>query len=88
MSTHEVDGPTLWEALDAKRRDEGLSWRAVARKLELPNSTFTRIKDPAHGIHADAFVTMLHWLGQCHAEFTYRVGSLVPVSEKDPTGVV
>ena len=60
----------LYEALDAKRTavsckhcNEELSWRAVARELGMPPSTFSRIARQ-QGMSADTLVRVLGWLGE------------------------
>jgi hypothetical protein len=73
MSTHKVMGSVLWEALNAKRERCNMSWRDLARTLDLSGSTFPRLKDPQAGIHADALVSMLAWLGTDQRFFTVLV---------------
>lgn len=71
-----VDVDALYGALDRKRREATLSWRALAGKLEITPSTFTRM---AQGFKpdVDTFATLLRWLGMEQEEFlrpTKRTG--------------
>lgn len=63
-----VDVEALYAALDSKRQTKGLSWRALATKLEITPSTFTRM---AQGLKpdVDTFATLVRWLGMSQEEF-------------------
>ena len=63
MTTHRVNGPALWQAVDHKRQSLSMSWRAVGRELDISQSTFTRIRNPEHSIDGAALVSILAWLG-------------------------
>lgn len=51
----------LYAALDEQRRSRDMSWRAVARELEISASTMTRL---SNGLRpdADTFAAMVAWL--------------------------
>lgn len=68
MPKASVDIAAFYAALDRKRQEEGLSWRALGRALEVPASTFTRMARGA-GPDVDAFAVLLHWLGMPVAAF-------------------
>lgn len=57
-----VDVGALYAALDQKRRQEGLTWRKLAKLMEISPSTFTRM---AQGRHPDVgtFMALCSWLG-------------------------
>lgn len=63
-----VDVDALYAALDRKRQASGSSWRALAAKLEITPSTFTRM---AQGLKpdVDTFATLIRWLGISQEEF-------------------
>lgn len=64
VTSHRVNGPALWRALDTQRRARGLSWRAVARESgAATGSLFTRLQRDDIGLHGDALVSLLAWLG-------------------------
>jgi hypothetical protein len=56
----------LHARLDEERAKRQTTWRAIGDETRLPNSTFTRLRQ-GRGIHADAFLSILHWLGDCNA---------------------
>jgi hypothetical protein len=56
-----LDRRNLREALDAKRKVLGMSWRGVASYLAISPSTLTRLKTSAPS--ADTLVCLLVWLG-------------------------
>jgi len=63
-----VDVPALYAALDSKRQAESLSWRDLAKKLNLTPSTFTRMAQ-GHRPDVDTFATLLKWLRMAADEF-------------------
>jgi transcriptional regulator with XRE-family HTH domain len=66
-----VDVEGLYEALDVKRRSEGLSWREVAGKVGVSASTLTRM---AQGASPDieGFGKMVRWLQVSADDFIAR----------------
>jgi transcriptional regulator with XRE-family HTH domain len=66
-----IDIPALYVALDARRNREGMSWRELAKKLELSPSVFTRLaqgRQPEVGSYA----RMTNWLGVSMDDFVER----------------
>lgn len=63
-----VDVKALYKALDKKREAQGLSWRALATKLKISPSTFTRM---AQGLKPDldTFASLSRWLGVPQEQF-------------------
>ncbi len=66
-----VDVDALHEALDQKRRREGLTWRGVAKTVGTSPSTFTRLAQ-GHRPDLDTFVTLCSWLGVAAERFTRK----------------
>ncbi len=64
-----VDVGALYAALDQKRRQEGLTWRGLAKTLGISPSTFTRMAQGKRP-DVDTFVTLCSWLGVPAEEFT------------------
>lgn len=63
-TSHRVSGPVLHAALDARRRELGISWREVARQTGCTTSSlFLRLSRDDLGLHADTLVSLLVWLG-------------------------
>jgi transcriptional regulator with XRE-family HTH domain len=63
-----VDLGALYTALDSKRRGHDLSWRELARQMDISPSVFTRL---AQGRRPDLenFLTMVDWLGATAEDF-------------------
>ena len=61
MSAYLLDVPELRRRLDARRREQGLTWRQLADRLGISPSTFSRLADDKRP-DADALVTLLVWL--------------------------
>jgi len=57
-----IDVEAFYAALDAKRQDEGLSWRELARSLKFSPSTLTRMAQGQRP-DVDTFATLVRWLG-------------------------
>lgn len=66
-----IDIPALYVALDARRNRESMSWRELARELELSPSVFTRL---AQGRQPDVatYARMTNWLGVSMDDFIER----------------
>ena len=56
-----VDVERFYSCLDKKRMSQKLSWRTLARILQVPPSTFTRMAQGKRP-DLDAFATLLNWL--------------------------
>ena len=61
MSAYLLDVPELRRRLDARRQEQGLTWRQLADRLSISPSTFSRLADDKRP-DADALVTLLVWL--------------------------
>ncbi len=57
-----VDVSRLHAALDAERRDRGLSWRQVAAEADISSSLFTRMSK-GHSPDLESFAALVQWLG-------------------------
>jgi transcriptional regulator with XRE-family HTH domain len=57
-----VDVQALYNAVDGKRQVRGVSWRELARELDISPSTFTRMAQGRRP-DVDTFATLLRWLG-------------------------
>ena len=76
MAATEVDVSALYSALDRQRQSRGLTWRELARLLLLSPSTFTRMAQ-GNRPDADAFLTMVGWLGVAAETFALEGGTAV-----------
>jgi len=63
-----VDLGALYNALDSKRRGEGLSWRELGRLLEISPSVFTRLAQGSRP-ELESYLTMVGWLGASAEDF-------------------
>lgn len=72
MKSPSVDVSALHAALDAARRARGLSWRQLAKELEISASTISRM---ANGFRPDvtAFAAMTTWLNMSADDFIVGV---------------
>jgi transcriptional regulator with XRE-family HTH domain len=62
MSPRYLDTTALLGALEAKKDEEGRSWRDIARELGIDHSTFTRL-GRGQRPDVDTLVTLTDWLG-------------------------
>jgi transcriptional regulator with XRE-family HTH domain len=58
----QLDVAALYAALDAARKERGLSWRAVAHQAGVSPSTLTRLGDGKRP-DVDGFAALVSWLG-------------------------
>jgi transcriptional regulator with XRE-family HTH domain len=63
MARASIDVAALYAALGAARESRGLSWRQLAREIEVSPSTLSRL---GNGLNPDvnAFAAMIRWLRQ------------------------
>jgi transcriptional regulator with XRE-family HTH domain len=80
-----VDVEALYAALDSKRKTHGVSWREIARELDVSPSTFSRMAQGRRP-DVDTFATLLRWLGM-PAESFMR-GATSPAATEEPVAMV
>lgn len=68
MTGMTVNVKVLYEVLDLERRQEGLTWRQLAKATQTSPSTFTRIAQ-GHRPDVDTFMRLCSWLGVSAEEF-------------------
>jgi transcriptional regulator with XRE-family HTH domain len=56
------DAQALYDALDRKRTERGLTWREVAAETGVSAATLTRTKDGGR-LEVDGMLAMVTWLG-------------------------
>ncbi len=81
MSHRHLDTTALLGALEAKKEEEGRSWRDIARELGIDHSTFTRL-GRGQRPDVDTLVALSDWLGV--ALDTFVVGE-APRDERQET---
>ena len=82
MTRDRINDAALYAALDAKRIELSLSWRQVAKQVEVSPSTFTRL---AQGRLPDvnSFAAIIQWLAIPAESFFTKNESTAP--QKDST---
>jgi hypothetical protein len=75
-----LDVLVLRQVLDEKRRARGVSWRDVARELDISPCVFTRMKSGG-APDAHALGSLLMWLGWA-PELALLVRESVPAGER------
>lgn len=63
MAMTKINVPALVGALDAEREARGLSWRQLAKEIDVSPSLLSRLRN-GYRPDADGFVTLVRWLGQ------------------------
>ncbi|MFF8868016.1 helix-turn-helix domain-containing protein [Streptomyces sp. NPDC015139] len=81
MAKGHVDVERLYGALDAQRSARGLSWRQLAKELEVSPSLLSRM---ANGLRpdVDAFATLVQWLAVPAEQF--MVSGEQPAERDEP----
>jgi uncharacterized protein YfiM (DUF2279 family) len=64
----------LYEALDSRRREAGLTWPELARELDCTPSQLTGIRTARFAIGMKVAMRIVQWLGRPAADFTYAAG--------------
>ena len=57
-----IDVAALYAAIDTNRAVQGMSWREVARAVDMSASTFSRIRS-GHKPELDGYARCCRWLG-------------------------
>lgn len=81
MAQAEVNVAALYAALDAERRERGLSWRRLARDVDVSPSTLSRMANGRRP-DVDAFAALVNWLGM-PAERFFRSHGATPAEQPD-----
>ena len=66
-----IDIPALYVALDARRNREEMSWRELAKELNLSPSVFTRLAQGRQP-EVSSYARMTNWLGVSMDDFVER----------------
>lgn len=61
MPQTQINVPALYAALDAVRESRRMSWRQLAREVEVSPSTFSRLANRQKP-DVDAFLALVRWL--------------------------
>ena len=68
MPKARIDTEALWAALNAEREHRGVSWRELARQIDVSPSLLSRIGN-GYRPDADGFVTLVAFLGLSTDDF-------------------
>jgi transcriptional regulator with XRE-family HTH domain len=82
-----VDVEALYAALDSKRKAHGMSWREIARELEISPSTFSRMAQGRRP-DVDTFATLVHWLGMPAESFMRSTRKETGAPQEEPVAMV
>lgn len=69
-SAGRFNAAALYAALDARRRERGMSWAEVAREIGVSASTLTRTRLGGR-MEVDGMLAMVRWLGRTAESFTF-----------------
>jgi hypothetical protein len=65
-------GPRIYEALDAHRRDRGLTWKQVAEQIGMHTPAMLKRLQKSAGIGFPYGMRIFRWLGEPAADFTFE----------------
>ncbi len=86
MPKAKISTEALWGALNAEREQRGLSWRQLAKEIQVSPSLLSRLGN-GYRPDADGFVTLVRFLGMPAEDFTRADldpdGSAAPVKEPE-----
>ena len=63
--------PALYDALNARRQERGMTWKALARELDCSESQLTGIRTAKFAIGMRLAMRIVGWLEQPAARFVY-----------------
>ncbi|HYV95881.1 MAG TPA: helix-turn-helix domain-containing protein [Gemmatimonadaceae bacterium] len=71
--TRRFDAAALYDAMDAKRQAERLTWAAVATRIGVSSGTITRLRSGGR-MEVDGMLAMVGWLGVPVETFVRETG--------------
>jgi transcriptional regulator with XRE-family HTH domain len=82
MTKSRIDVQGLYAALDAERSARGLSWRQLAKEIEVSPSLLSRL---SNGLRpdADGFATLVRWLNMPGEQFMADL-DVAPRTQPEP----
>src|SRR5262245_58239101 len=69
MPMLKFDPQALYEAIDAQRRERGMTWNELANELCVSASTIKGMTKRQYGIELDGVMGMTRWLGRTVESF-------------------
>jgi transcriptional regulator with XRE-family HTH domain len=78
MARLTFDPQSLYDALDAQRRQRGMTWQDVSDELRVSASTMKRMTSRRWGIELDGVAAMTRWLGRTVESFAGADGDAAP----------
>jgi hypothetical protein len=61
----------LYEALDASRKEQGLTWKELSRLLQCTDNQLTGLRTARYATNMTLAMRIVRWLGRPAAEFIY-----------------
>ena len=83
MASTTVDVSALYAALDAAREAKGLSWRQLAREMQISASTMSRLAN-RYKPDVNAFAAMVRWLNMPAETFMVEGDQPDPADQEQP----
>ena len=81
---YEIDARSLHEAVNRRRLESGLEWGQVEARLGISYTTFRRMEE-GHGMNANAFVSIIMWLGDPAYYYAMKREKAEPLTTATPT---
>jgi transcriptional regulator with XRE-family HTH domain len=86
MSEAHLDVDALYAALDAQRKSKELSWRQLAKEVNISPSTLTRMAQGKRP-DVDSFAALVQWIGVPADEFLRTEGGK-PGKKAEPLAMI
>jgi hypothetical protein len=80
MGTLRFDPQALYDAVDAQRRERGMTWRALSEELGIATSSIKGMTQRRFGIELDGVIGMARWLGRTVESFAGGAGGAAPAA--------
>ena len=78
MAKSTFNPQALYDAIDAQRRERGMTWNAVAREIRVSISTIKGMTKRNWGLELDGVMGMTRWVGRTVESFAGRDGGPAP----------
>jgi transcriptional regulator with XRE-family HTH domain len=78
VGTLKFDAQALYDAVDAQRRERGMTWAELSRELRISTSTIKRMTTRKWGIELDGVIGLTRWVGRTVESFAGGDGGPAP----------
>ena len=82
----QFDPQALYDAIDAQRRERGMTWTDLSKELMVSTSTIKGLTQRKYGIELDGVIGMCRWVGRSFESFAGGENTSIALPARSATG--